>query len=117
MHPLAQAHHDYAAHGLDFGEDLVAYLRNGFVFATPDHLILGRPIATKQGTAWLADYSQADAWFVKYATGTDLPRIIGMMPFPLPFLAWGRFFKGKDDDSIRIYRTDRVRQLIQRQRL
>lgn len=109
MTAIAQAAKLYADHGLVLADDLTNYIKHGYVFITPDRVLLGRPISRECGPDhWLRDTDPADAWYVKLAVGKNSLRyFVAQIPYHLPFLAWRRNFKG-DDDRLHIYPTERI---------
>ncbi len=98
MSALSQAAEIYRAHGMDLPADLEHYLACGYVFSTPDRLLLARPLDLARGVDyWLADPRAGDAWYVKLAVGSGcLGWFLQQAPFPKPFIAWARGFKGTD---------------------
>lgn len=107
---IEQAHRDYAAQGLNLSEDIANYSMWGCVFITPSHVLLGRPILRANGHRWVLPGATVDTWFVKYAYGPGALRwFVKQMPYPLPFVAWGRDFKpGRTSPVLRFYPTSRL---------
>jgi len=83
----------------NFERDLGTYLRDGYVFASPKCVILGKPVCRDGGdpdSQWWEDESQCDAWFVKFAAGEGMfSEFKRAMPFKLPFIGWMRALKQK----------------------
>ena len=83
----------------DFERDLGAYLRDGYVYASPKCIIFGKPVRRDEGPPcdqWWDDERQCDAWYVKFAAGEgmfgEFKRVI---PFELPWIGWMRALKNK----------------------
>jgi hypothetical protein len=63
-------------------EDLEYYLRNGYVFATPEYFIMGRQIH--------------GGWYIHAAVGVGaLEGFLHLMPHYLPYVGWERRGSGK----------------------
>lgn len=91
---IQQAAELYSAHGLILAKDLEHYLKYGYVFCTPDRLLLARSIDLEKGQDhWVSDQKEGSAWLVKLAIGRDcIPWFLQQIPFHKPFVAWGRDF-------------------------
>ena len=93
----------------DFERDLGTYLRDGYVFASPQCVILGKPVRRDGGSPdsqWWDDEKQCDAWFVKFAAGEGMfSEFKRAMPFELPFIGWMRALKQK---PVMYWRLDQI---------
>ena len=90
MSPIEQAKAYYQSKGWSFEQDLGFYLCHGYVFSTPDRLLLAKPVRKEIGEAdWHP--SEPDCWYVHYAAGKGaLQWFVGQAPFFLPYLGWTR---------------------------
>ena len=83
----------------DFERDLGTYLRDGYVSASPKHILLSKPVRRDGGdpdSQWWDDEGQCDAWFVKFAAGDgQFGEFLKAMPYDLPFIGWMRALKRK----------------------
>lgn len=106
MNPaIAQAKALYSQHGLDLNRELSDYLDFGYVFSTPDRLLLARPIDPVNWREWKP--KNPTCWYVQLAVGKNcLKWFCDRMPYQLPFLAWMRVFKN-EDHRLRVFPTDR----------
>lgn len=70
----------YAEKNLDFDRELLEYSRLGYVYASPECLILAT--------------ASKDTWFIQFAIGKDyLQRFLQVAPFPLEYISWKRGLK------------------------
>jgi len=99
----------YRDQGLNLSADLTNYATWGIALIMPDRLILARPIARADGTRWANPGEPVDTWFVKLAIGPGcIGWFLGQMPYHLPWLAWGRDFRGRGaPGSLKFYPTSR----------
>ena len=89
----------YAAHPrLSFAQDFADYAMRGYVRISPTAMAFARPCHDEEG----------DYWFIRSAIG-PLAEVMGMLPYHLPRIAWCR----NDDGVIRIWKTDRLKQLVE----
>ena len=92
-----------------FERDLITYLQAGYVYASPKCIILGKPVRRDGGSPdsqWWVDEKQCDAWFVKFASGSDqFLEFINAMPFKLPYVGWMRELKNK---TVKYWRLGQV---------
>jgi hypothetical protein len=83
----------------DFERDLGEYLRDGYVWSTPNGIIFGKPVRRDGGSPdqqWYDNPEECDAWFVKFASGDcGIKHFVNAMPFFLPFTGWMRVLKNK----------------------
>lgn len=101
----------YEQNGMLLAPDLENYLKFGFVFCTPDRLLLARGINVNDGPDnWLARPDSGDAWYVKLAVGHGcIPWFLSMAPSPKPYVAWKRdFSKGTGD--LHVYQFNRFKE-------
>ena len=78
---------------MNFEDDLIEYMRNGYVLTSPTAMALFRPCRDEEGSYW----------FVQAAIG-GLGELLAMMPAYLPQIAWAR----DNDGVVRKYRTERL---------
>lgn len=111
MNAIDQAKELYAQHGLSLGREIGAFLDTGsVVLSTPDRLLLARPILLERPREW-PPAEPADAWFVRLAIGRGaLAWFMQQMPYPLPFLAWRRGFRG--DPHLRVHSTQHFKERL-----
>lgn len=81
----------------DMFADIAKYFEHGYVFKTPQSLLLGKAVRTEDGdpvNQW--NVTAPDAWFVKTAVGeVGIPEFIKRIPYPLPYVGWMRELKNK----------------------
>ncbi len=83
------AQQNYAKYsGLNFAEDLVYYLRTGFVVSRPHLFAMFRPI-------W---HEGKRGWFVQMAVASDIRELLTCVPCDLDFVAFCR----SNDDNMRV---------------
>lgn len=85
---------------LDFGDDLVDYMRNGFVITRPQLFVMAKVIHRDDG----------HLWFCRIAIG-NLIELLTVMPFYLPRIA---FCRNGRADKMRICSTNRLTELAVR---
>ena len=86
-----------------FAEDLTAHMQCGYVFSTPQYLLMARPVWSKAAheqinNVWLTFPPELwDAWYVyAFALRHDgglqglVKNLLTHMPFYLPLVAWER---------------------------
>jgi hypothetical protein len=85
-----------------FEKDLVAHLRDGFVWSLPNAFLMARMVELEDGRR---------AWLVNCAVG-DLRELLARSPYPLPFIA---FYRGPDEKhprrdgkKLRVYEAKRL---------
>ena len=97
MNILAQAKEFYDKLDDSMEEDIARYMANGYVFVTPDSLLLGKAVRKDGGDPvdqW--NVTAPDSWFVKTAIGEScISEFIERIPYPLPFVGWQRALKNK----------------------
>jgi hypothetical protein len=72
---------------LNFGEDLLHYMREGYVWSWPDFFLMAKPIA----------HEGKRGWYVQMLVGT-LGQLLDVIPCPLEFVAFCR----NNDDNMRV---------------
>ncbi len=86
------ARDNYAKYsGLNFWDDLLYYLRTGFVVSRPTCFAMGRPI----------EHEGRRGWFIQMAVG-EIGELLLCVPCPLDFVAWCR----SNDDNMRVVEWD-----------
>jgi hypothetical protein len=99
MTPFDEALAVYIRHPTkrDFGEDISAHLRNGYVIATPWAFVAFRPVLRDSPEDLILDptrvFPYADTWHVWLAAGDWRRVLLDYLPFPLPWVSWERQFK------------------------
>lgn len=99
-----------------FAEDLTAHMQCGYVYSTPEYLLMGRPVWSKAPQAHINDVWMAfppqlwDAWYVyAFALRHDgglaglVKNLLTHMPFYLPLVAWER-----SGDTLSFFSTDKL---------
>ena len=106
---IQQAAKLYEDKGLNLAKDLEYYLKYGYVFCTPDKLLLAREIKKDDnGESWVLP-GTGDTWFVHFAIGKDsIKWFIDQAPSPRKWVAWARQFKMPARD-IRYYDFQRLK--------
>ena len=104
MTPLDKVRALYSAQSpRTFEEDVAAHMAHGYVFSTPEYLLMARPVWSKApqhviNDVWTTFPSHLwDAWYVyAFAVADDrgladvLTKLLRHIPFFLPLLAWER---------------------------
>lgn len=106
---IQQAAELYQKNGMNLSVELERYLKFGYVFVTPDRLLLARSLESSRGVDfWPEKSTDGDTWFVKLAVGQNcIPWFIQQIPFYKPYVAWGRdLVRNKKD--LRIYATEKL---------
>jgi hypothetical protein len=108
MNILLKALDLYEKIGTDLFKDISVYMDKGYVFKTPESLLLGKAVRRDQGNPdaqW--DVEEPDAWYVRTAVGDNsVKEFIDRIPYPLPFVGWMRHTKNK---SVKYFSYDQVR--------
>jgi hypothetical protein len=82
----------YAHHpDLNFADDLVDYLRTGFVLSHHDLFAMAKPI----------EHDGRRGWFIRYAGG-NMQKLLAYLPCKLDFIAFCR----ENDGNLRIVEWD-----------
>ena len=99
----------YEKHNMVLSDDLTHYLKHGYVFVTPDRVLLARPIDLSKGQDhWLGDHREGNAWLVKLAVGKHcIPWFLQQIPFYKPFVAWGRDFLNRKAE-LHVYPIEKI---------
>jgi hypothetical protein len=98
---LARSVYDREVCARSFQEDIDLHLRYGYVFATPEMFVMGRPV--KKSASYLditcpwVTFAEPDCWWVYLAAG-KMTQMFRHLPYPLPWLGWEvnnkpRFFR------------------------
>ncbi len=76
-----------------FEQDLIAHMRNGYVFSTPRYFIMGRPVDSQAEDALLLNpehkFERIDAWLVWLYAG-DIQQALSILPHDLPYVLFQR---------------------------
>ena len=108
MNVLEQSLKLYEKIGTDLFKDIAVYLANGYVFKTPNSLLLGKAVRTDGGNPdaqW--NVNNPDAWYVRTAVGDGaVKEFIDRIPYPLPWVGWMRHVKNK---PVKYFSYDQVR--------
>jgi len=100
MNILAQAKdlYDKCGHE-DFTKDLSVYISLGYVFITPDTLLVMKPVdrydKIHPHQQW--NVKKPNAWYVHAVIG-QFKKLLKYLPFDLPFIGWER---GVKEQSLR----------------
>lgn len=87
-----------------FDLDVALYLKFGYVIATPQVFLMGRPVEKGASYQQLMDlthqFESPDCWWIFLAAG-NLKEFFRYEPFPLPYFGWERsnkprYWKRKD---------------------
>jgi len=103
-----------------FAQDMGAHLQNGYVFATPEAILLARPVASKADPRLINNPyfhfrpEDCDCWYVygyadmgKNSLQGLVKKVLRWMPYELPLVAWER----KRDNRLRFYSLKRLEDL------
>lgn len=114
--PYGRAMHDWALRPRD--KTLAWYeavhKSNGFLFATPEFYVMGRPVRKYAplenilDVTYEFDPATCDCWFIFQLTG-DVRKAWSILPYELPWMAWVR--DNDPHDDLRFYETSRLRRL------
>jgi hypothetical protein len=108
-----------AQKGFDFyGEELFykvldLHLMFGYVYASPDYFVMGRPVPKTVSYEDMLDItktytlSECDAWCIYFLSG-DIKKVWEILPFDLPYIVFER--KG----STKIYLLEKLKRTISR---
>lgn len=95
------ARENYAKYStLNFFDDLMHYLRTGFVVTRPNLFVMGKPIVLKDGRR---------GWFIQMACG-QLGEVLSVVPVKLDFFAFCR----NGDDNMRLIEWDHFLEAVRR---
>lgn len=89
---IQQAAELYQKNGMNLSAELERYIKFGYVFVTPDRLLLARSLDSNRGVDfWPDNATDGDTWFVKLAIGRGcIAWFLQQIPFYKPYVAWGR---------------------------
>ncbi len=98
----------------EFKECVEYHERHGFVFATPDYFVMGRPVVMMARADQICDYTcefpaqGCDCWYI-HAMAGHLAQVWDVLPWELPWIAWQRV---RDPEKVlRIYPLARMRSM------
>ena len=83
----------------DLFKDISLYSSGfGYVFITPNSLLLGKAVRTDSevhpDSQWKV--TAPDAWYVRVAVGENcIQEFLNYIPYPLPYVGWMRRLKNK----------------------
>ena len=83
----------YRDSGGSWEEDFAAYATlGGYLYVDPECVAMWKPVRRDGGCpAEQWNVENPDAWYVRYAGGRGrLSKLIGLIPFPLDWVGWGR---------------------------
>ena len=98
----------YQSKGLVLAQELENYLKFGYVFCTPERLLLANE-AKRDGNcaSWVA-HGEGDCWHVKLAIGRGSVKwFLDKAPYPKKWVAWAREFK-TDSRNLHFYDFNRL---------
>lgn len=97
-----------------FEHDLVLHFEHGFVFATPQYFVMGRPVKSSAPTGeilnpeitWPRD--ECDCWHVWLCIAPDMLTVMRLMPWHLPKVSFER------SHELRLLEMERIKQFNER---
>ena len=95
---LEQTKEFYDQLGCSMFTDITAYAARGYVFITPQSLLLGKAVRTDIDVHPDDQWNMVgpDAWYVRTAVGGNaISEFINLIPHPLPYVGWMRQLKQK----------------------
>jgi len=99
----------YQSKGMNFALELENYLKFGYVFCTPERLLLANE-AKREGNcaSWVVD-GQGDTWHVKLGIGRGCVEwFIRQAPHTKKWVAWAREFK-TGNGALRFYDFEKLK--------
>jgi hypothetical protein len=96
MNILERAKEFYEQINGDMFKDIASYSAYGYVFITPQTLLLGKAVRSDSDTHPDEQWGVIgpDAWYVRTAIGDDaISEFINRIPYPLSFVGWMRYLK------------------------
>lgn len=108
MSPFHRAQIVYAQESCkrDFWTDLHLHLTQGYVFATPEGFVMGRPVERHAEPELIVhpsvEFENPDAWLIYLAAGNGLTQFLKYEPYPLPWYGWER------QNKLRWYPRERI---------
>lgn len=98
--------------GANFAEEVDAHLTLGILISTSSVFLMARPMPKGETIESVWDTwpaKECDSWFVWIGVGVARD-LLGVMPYPLPWLGWVRQFRGWN--RIHWTRTEALRQRL-----
>jgi len=108
MNILERAKQFYEDLGMDMFKDITMYMSYGYVFKTPDSLLMGKAVRIDidqhPQDQWQVE--NPNAWYVHMAIGeVGISEFIKRIPYELPFVGWMRHMKKQ---PIKFYDFNRI---------
>ena len=109
-----RAEYNRCPHELEWEWWVDWHYQHGFVYATPDFFIMGKPVRKDAPSDWLEDpeyvvtRGEANAWYI-FAFAGDMGKAWAIMPWPLAWIAFQRVRGGKRE--LAFYSTETLRRL------
>jgi len=97
MKPIEIARDLYRQFGDDFESDRIFFGKHGYIYDTDKHFYMFRRHPERK-----------DCWAIQMAVG-DIGIWEEIMPFHLPFMAWGRLVRNRGK---RVFKTETVLKMI-----
>lgn len=97
-----------------FADYVEWFLRNGYVYSTPDYFVMGkncRRTAPEEhicDCTHVFDENNSDCWYI-FAMAGNIGKCLSVMPYPLPWLAFERLIDNKRE--LRFYQTSDIKRL------
>ena len=97
-----------------FGDYVEWFLKNGYVFSTPEYFVMGKncrrlaPVKQICDCEHVFDEKESDCWYV-FAMAGDIQQAVQSMPYKLPWIAFERLIDNKRD--LRFYETADLKRL------
>ena len=86
----------YGSTRRDFGEDMAAHLRGGYVYNGPAGFVMFRGVRKAAPDGAILDpthqFTAPDCWHVWLAAGNWRHILASYLPYPLPWISWERDF-------------------------
>ncbi len=108
MNILEKAKRFYEQIGIDMFKDITMYMSYGYVFKTPESLLLGKSVRSDSdihpSSQW--HVRNPNAWYVHMAIGeVGISKFINCIPYRLPKVGWMRHLK---NEPIKYYDFDKI---------
>lgn len=116
MSPLDKVRALYTAESArNFEEDVAAHMENGYLFSTPEYLLMARPVWSEAPQLAINDVWMPfpphlwDTWYVYAFACNDqglqglVKNLLTHMPFYLPLVAWER-----SGEPLSFFSTDKL---------
>jgi len=112
MSPYEQMAEKYRRHPQDapFADYIAWHMAYGFVFATPEYFVMGRPVTRSRfhPDSFDAPAADNDCWYV-HAMAGNVSKVWDILPYPLGWVAFERSRGGKLE--LQIVELERLRRL------